>query len=804
MVSKRRRPGKNGGISCRISDSILDVPLCIWIEIFSRLPISTILRCKSVCKDWYTFISSDIDFANDYSSNAPFTSLVISIAKSPLCLLELKADYNYCRRENWPKSFPIPSWFSRGYVTVFGSCKGLLCLSHCLYAIEEYGLYVCNPLLGEYALLPHPKPDRKVSEEAYGFGFCPETGEYKVLRILMRGWCLGQTEAQVCTVGVDDDWRVLMENAPFPHARKLGHIATDRHRICEVTVNGALHWITEDLVRPDFLYSFDIGEEKVRSVPQPRGVVVRNGWTSLGVLRGCLCIYQSASPPQFDIWWMKEYGVVESWTKESILYSSIPHSPLDPYYPIVVWKDGEVLIHSDLGSLLSYNPEEEISTDVTLNRKHCRCFSAVPYVPCFLSLKDVMKTGQVEGVRGKLNFVMEPKKSKGASANKHWNATTAIQDLPTYILVDIFSRIPRTTIISMKRICKTWYNLISDPHFGNTYFATQCTVSLVLSGRNFISSFPKLRTDCDYNAQTNREKILITPADFSGDRGTLLGSCNGLICFSIISNSKQSCTLYIFNPQLKECARLPQPKVEKIIRDDVYGFGFCPATGHYKVLRILTKKWQRGKSEAQVHTIGIDDCWRNIGENCHFPMAKKWPEHLNKARICEVTLMGALHWIVEDSHAPEFLYSFDMDEEEVCPIPPPPIVGERNCWTSLGVLRDCLCLFHSICPLNIDIWWMRDYGVVSSWTKESILADYIPVGLEVRAVLPILVWKNDEILMSTDCGPLISYCPRDEKCTEVGIEHDVEGYSTAAPYFPSFLSLKAAMKGGHLEVVKLK
>ncbi|KAL3510506.1 hypothetical protein ACH5RR_029907 [Cinchona calisaya] len=143
-------------------------------------------------------------------------------------------------------------------------------------------------------------------------------------------------------------------------------IVMDRHNICEVTVNGAPHWITEDLVRPDFLHWFDVGEEKVRPVPQPRGVVERNGWTSLGVLRGCLCIYQSTSS-QLDIWWMKEYGVVESWTKESILDSSIPHGLHQPYYPIVIWRDGEVFMPGDYGPLLSYNPEERMLTKVTIN-----------------------------------------------------------------------------------------------------------------------------------------------------------------------------------------------------------------------------------------------------------------------------------------------------------------------------------------------------------------------------------------------------------------------------------------------------
>lgn len=217
---------------------------------------------------------------------------------------------------------------------------------------------------------------------------------------------------------------------------------------------------------------------------------------------------------------------------------------------------------------------------------------------------------------------MEQNNKKHASAKKEWNATTAIHDLPTYILVDIFSRVPCPTVISLKCVCKTWYNLISDPHFSNTYFATNCSVSLVLSDRNSICSFLELKTDCDHNAQHNGKKILGRPAEISDNRITVVDSCNGLICLSMISNSDQKCTLVILNPQLREFAFLPKPKIEKRTREDVYGFGFSPATGQYKVLRIFTKKWQPGKSEARVHTIGLDDSWRTVGNTAPFQWLK--------------------------------------------------------------------------------------------------------------------------------------------------------------------------------------
>ncbi|XP_027098480.2 uncharacterized protein [Coffea arabica] len=811
MEWKRRRLNSIGslsrakyGISCRITASVLDLPTCLLIDIFSRLPVTTILSCKRVCKAWYTFFSSETDFANVYLSNPPFSSIVMSFGKSAFCFLELKADYNYCLPRNSPKIFRIPDGINEWTVTLFGSSNGLLCFSAYSLNKHEYKVYLCNPLLGEYAMLPLSNVEEKDSKVAYGFGFSPKTGEYKVFRILNRKWNPGKTEAQVCTIGLDNDWRVLKESAPLPHARQLMDRIYDRYRICEVTVNGALHWITDYMITGDFLYSFDIGDEKIQPVPQPRGMVVGNGRVSLGVLRGCLCIYQIAFPPVLDIWSMKEYGVVESWTKESIMESCIPPRMYRSLYlPVVIWRAGEMFMCTEYGHLFSYSLEEKRSTIVSAYLAHDHYRFAVPYAPCFLSLKNIVKAGKEQGVDTELNFVLEQNNIKDASAIKHWSTTTGIRDLPIFILVNIFSRVPSSTVISIKCVCRTWYNLISDPHFADSYFTTQKSVSLVLSNRDSICSFLELKTDCHCNAQPNIEKILETPAQFSNKRVTFIGSCNGLICLSKISHSVKKCKLYIFNPQLREYTMLPKLKIYKTC-EDVYGFGYCPATGHYKVLRFHTTKRQPKTSEAQVHTIGIDYRWRTIWKCRLHPVATNWPKDLSKARFCGVTLKGALHWMVEDSHDPYFIYSFDMEEEDVHPIPSPPIIGGRGCWTSLGVLRDFLCVFHGTSNLNFDIWWMRDYGVVNSWTKESVLASYIPVGLKAGAFLPLFVWRNDEILMSTDHGALVSYCPRDSKCTVLKIEHNAGGYLTAAPHFSSFLSLKAAMKGVDLKVVKVK
>ena len=100
---------------------------------------------------------------------------------------------------------------------------------------------------------------------------------------------------------------------------------------------------------------------------------------------------------------MKEYGIAESWTKISILVDSIPLGMVNfNFEPILIWKDGEILIQSR-DKLASYNPEMktfrmvDVYGDVT---------AATRYIPSFYSLKTIMGDNfQVTNVYPKTKIV---------------------------------------------------------------------------------------------------------------------------------------------------------------------------------------------------------------------------------------------------------------------------------------------------------------------------------------------------------------------------------------------------------------
>ncbi|KAM3328272.1 hypothetical protein P3S68_032964 [Capsicum galapagoense] len=101
---------------------------------------------------------------------------------------------------------------------------------------------------------------------------------------------------------------------------------------------------------------------------------------------------------------MKEYGIAESWTKNLILKDGIQLDIRDDrFIPILIWKDGEILIQRDRGTqLVSYNPKEKKFKKV----KVYNGFGATGYIPSFYSLKTVMGDSfQVSNVYPKTEIV---------------------------------------------------------------------------------------------------------------------------------------------------------------------------------------------------------------------------------------------------------------------------------------------------------------------------------------------------------------------------------------------------------------
>nr|XP_016474316.1 PREDICTED: F-box protein At3g07870-like [Nicotiana tabacum] len=187
-------------------------------------------------------------------------------------------------------------------------------------------------------------------------------------------------------------------------------IRNGRGSLTNVNVNGSLHWMDSENHKKSAsacIYSFNIGTEEVKSVPPPPGLEAPSSCLRLVELGNCLCLCLSDNSysQHVDIWWMKEYGIAESWTKDRILMDCIlPDIRQGTFIPIIIWKDGEILMRSEHGTrLVSYSPKEIKFRKVNV---YCSVIAVTKYVPSFYSLKTVMGDNfQVSNVYPKAKIV---------------------------------------------------------------------------------------------------------------------------------------------------------------------------------------------------------------------------------------------------------------------------------------------------------------------------------------------------------------------------------------------------------------
>ncbi|KAK4566601.1 hypothetical protein RGQ29_002747 [Quercus rubra] len=263
---------------------------------------------------------------------------------------------------------------------------------------------------------------------------------------------------------------------------------------------------------------------------------------------------------------------------------------------------------------------------------------------------------------------MTKKKAKAVKGDEKVGGTDIISKLHPNIVTDILSRLPFNTVLSCRCVCKTWLHLLVDPSFAQLYHtrAHPCII-LQPTYRHRNQHLYAVHFD-----NRNREFVIIKHKP-----GINLTSFNACLCL-----------------------------------------GFCPKTQVYKVVRLLKQQYGVEVSNSMlthVYTLGEkgNGLWKsvNVGES------------LLDQPTDTIFLNGIIHWVVRSDSGPQFIYSFDVEDECFRPVPPPPefVSSEqtmRSRWTiSLGVLEGCLAIGECAKDAYFHIWVMKDYGVQASWTK---------------------------------------------------------------------------------------
>ncbi|XP_026397789.1 F-box protein At3g07870-like [Papaver somniferum] len=289
--------------------------------------------------------------------------------------------------------------------------------------------------------------------------------------------------------------------------------------------------------------------------------------------------------------------------------------------------------------------------------------------------------------------------------------------LPNEVIVDIFSRLPIRSASNCKLVCRNWCEVIRSPLFRETHLHR----ALLRKLDNTVS-FLFLTLDNDsrlYHGShyEDREPYMefrrINHPHIKKKYGktAMVGSCNGLVCFSKYYPPNISDPIYICNPILGEQITLRKflvmvtnknnvvvKKTSYLDGEIVSGFGYNSIADEYKIVRIYHAAGGLN-GQVQVYTLGSGSGWRDIGE---IPYLLKRHEIITLNHILTdshtdyweiynpsrgILANGALHWFDQEWE----IVAFDLAEEQFSLLPSPNCDGVRN-FLPLQVLEGRLCV----------------------------------------------------------------------------------------------------------------
>nr|XP_023884339.1 F-box protein At3g07870-like isoform X1 [Quercus suber] len=341
----------------------------ILTNIFVFLPVKSIIICTSVSKAWKsliknpTFISTHLHHSLNKNQNLLFIGLCSENQKEFYALHnEDDADFTQLARFD----YPFRASARNGNYRAVGTCNGLLFLSK--VSRGDYSFCLWNPCVGKLLKLPSPNvtyATHGVFDACIGFGFDPKTKDYKVISVtLLKSLDLERTRPQVEIYTLSTgQWRMLRTGlAPITLFRRQP----------QTFINGALHWVASrgsDNNLHNFVLVFDLGEEIFHEIllPEfPGHMGLKYG--SVSVYRNSIAFFRK-DDDFLQIWVMKEYGVVSSWTK----VFSLPLFNLDFFgasgsiqRALGFRRNGEVILIFDGGRLISLDLETGENKDLRI------------------------------------------------------------------------------------------------------------------------------------------------------------------------------------------------------------------------------------------------------------------------------------------------------------------------------------------------------------------------------------------------------------------------------------------------------
>uniref|UniRef100_A0A2N9H1Z7 F-box domain-containing protein n=1 Tax=Fagus sylvatica TaxID=28930 RepID=A0A2N9H1Z7_FAGSY len=347
------------------------VPDDVVYDILTRMPVKSLIRFRCVskfCNSIITgpdFVTTHFNLSNNNINNHNGYLLYTPKGDKELCTVV----WNKNRTFNHISRFEIP--FSDDYY-IDSFCKGLVCLANYDDNLS-HELYLWNPSIRKFKKLRATRFDGRSQNVVLGLAYRCQYNDFKILRIVChrryKRQRVTKTEAEVYTLSTDS-WREVEVSVESLRGNDIGcNFYLDHTSPC-VFFNGVLHSIAKNIGNDDkFILSFDLNDERFREIMLPRDYLdgISGRFECLAAFKESLAFIVFGEglvdlTGICHIWVMREYGVVESWTKKCIPMGLFYTS----FYDCI--DTGEFLVQN-VNGLVSFDPESLNEDFLEINNK---------------------------------------------------------------------------------------------------------------------------------------------------------------------------------------------------------------------------------------------------------------------------------------------------------------------------------------------------------------------------------------------------------------------------------------------------
>ena len=354
------------------------LPYEVLLEILHRLPVKSLIQFRCVSKSYNSLITSPAFIKSGFTrSHSDSNKLIVRYLDVKYHVERYKLIYEDNDNNDSSSSeqiqdleFPLRS--SQDYFQLVGSVNGLFCLR------EENRFILWNPCIRKFITLPNPSVTYCIP--CYlAIGFDLRTDDYKVVRIAYQSGNIRYEGAKPPLVEVysvsEGSWRVSSGSHSYPP-----RITISNWHPQAAYLNGAVYFAANDWgdAQSLIVLSFDLGDEVFRLISLPNGKFGLDSDIGTSVFNGLLSLicygYQHLSTiKSCSVWVMKEYGVVDSWTKQFTIKLNMLR-----WEVLGFLKNDHVLVQKIQlhGSMLfSYDPESQQVKNLGFYRSTCYSYA---------------------------------------------------------------------------------------------------------------------------------------------------------------------------------------------------------------------------------------------------------------------------------------------------------------------------------------------------------------------------------------------------------------------------------------------